>query len=469
MAALWVFLRRPSLLRRLAVILLGAALASTAVGAALGVATLLWSRDGELDAANGYLARMIAVGISGEPDPVALLARVARFEAVAEAANRDDGLSGDLGREAFQVIRTGQRLVYRSPKAPAAAFPWLGPGVHRVRVDGRSWSVSSALAPDGLHQVHVGTPMGDQLRLFRILWADMGWMLLAPMLLASVLALLAARIGLRPLSRLATALRRRPAEALEPIEPPVVHEETRPLLAAINHQFAQARRHLEHQRAFIADAAHELRTPLAVIATWAHRLATADTPEERRSAQADLQIGLDRSAQLIGQLLTLARLEAPTARVRRRTDLEALLADITRSLAPVLLDAGCELGLTSPGPTFLEADPSGLRSAVENLVRNAGQYAGPGATVDLILERREGEVLVQVRDDGPGVPAPYRALLAEPFYRVPGTRASGSGLGLAIARRVAEDHGGTLELACGDRGFTATLRLPGSGPESSGA
>lgn len=462
MAGVWGFFRKPSLHRRLAVILLVSALVSTVVSTSLAVVFLFFGRDGWVNQTNLYVAKGIAASIDGEPDPGALRARVAHFQSITEANNREEGLSGDLSEEALQVVGSNQAMAYRSTKAPSRPFPMLGAGVHSIRVDGQAWWIASAPTSDGRHWVHVGSPSRDRMRLFHTIGADVGGSLLLPLLLSCGLALLAVRTGLKPLFRLAATVQDRAAAALDPIEPPVAYEEFQPLLQAINRQFAQARLHLEHQRAFIADAAHELRTPLAVISTQAHRLAFAESADERRLAQADLQIGLESSAKLITQLLTIAQLETPNSGPRKTIDLEALLREIVQALAPVLMGAGCDLGLTSPGPTYLDVDPGGLRSAVENLVRNAGLYAGRGALVDLVLVRQDKDVLIQVMDDGPGVPEIHRSRLSERFYRIPGTPSPGSGLGLAIARKVAEGHGGVLELSSGlaGRGFGATLRLP---------
>lgn len=289
---------------------------------------------------------------------------------------------------------------------------------------------------------------------------------LAPLLLAlPVLALLiwlAVGQGLRPLRQVADEVERRAPDALDPVPSQGVPAEVGPVVKALNALLQRLGRALEHERRFTADAAHELRTPLAAVRTHAQVALRAD-PAGQRAALGRIVEGVDRATHLVEQLLTLARADVsrPGGMAWLKVDLTPLAAEVIAGLAPWALARGVEVALV-PGVGHLRGDPQGLRVLLRNLVDNAVRYTPLGGQVTVAVEPRAGEVLLRVTDTGPGIPAGQRAAVLERFRRGEGGEATGSGLGLSIVQRIAELHGARLDLddAPGSCGLQVRVRFP---------
>ena len=255
--------------------------------------------------------------------------------------------------------------------------------------------------------------------------------------------------GLRPLRRLAAELQNRRADSLEPvtsIQPPA---EIMPLIGALNDLLTRLARTLDTQRQFIADAAHELRTPLAAVRLQAE-LAQRQTvsAEHRAGALADLRIGLERATHLVEQLLAMARLDAaPGTGTIEPVDLRALAKIVIAELAAIADARNLDLGLL-PGETVtIAGDPAELRTLLGNLVDNALRYTPGGGRVDVGIQHGPHETVLSVRDTGPGIPLEERSRVFDRFHRGTQTSAPGSGLGLAIVKRIADRHRARIELS----------------------
>jgi two-component system sensor histidine kinase TctE len=254
--------------------------------------------------------------------------------------------------------------------------------------------------------------------------------------------------GLAPLNRMQRRIRERAPDDLSPIDPRDAPEEVSPLVEAINDLLARLGESIAAQKRFIADAAHQMKTPLAGLRTQSELALRESDPAQLRLSLEQIAISSDRAAHLISQLLALARME----NLRDATRLEALdLAPLTRSVASDWvgeatrrsIDFGFE-GEDAPMP--IAGHPILLREMFNNLIDNALRYTPPGGTVTVGLERSGSEVVVSVEDSGPGIPPAERALVFERFYRVLGTQTDGSGLGLAIVREIAEQHGAEVRI-----------------------
>jgi len=203
-----------------------------------------------------------------------------------------------------------------------------------------------------------------------------------------------------------------------------------------NHLFIRIQELLEAQRRLVADAAHELRTPLAVVAAQAHVLEHAQNQAQRFKASRELQQGVDRGAQVIRQLLVVARLEAREQSFERAPlDMADLAQKRVAALVPQALAKGQDLGYEGPASLAWEGDASILGSALDNLLVNALQYTPPGTTITLRLVQDIDGVLLEIEDTGPGIPAEFHESIFDRFTRLPGTQEPGTGLGLAIVRR----------------------------------
>ncbi len=294
------------------------------------------------------------------------------------------------------------------------------------------------------------------------------WRMLIPFLVAlPLMGLLIWRLvgrELRFLESTAQAVARRTPEALEPIDEPVP-EEIEPLVAALNGLLARLGGALARQRDFVADAAHELRTPLTALRLQLQLAERARDDAQREEAYARLREGIARAVRLVEQLLVLAR-QDPEAPVegRTRVDLAELATSVAHAFEPAAAARGLVLAAEVRGSVPVEGDAAALRTLMENLVDNAIRYT-PAGQVTLRVGLDGSQALFEVEDSGPGIPAAERARVFDRFYRGEGAPAGGTGLGLAIVRRVAERHGGSVELAggAGGRGLLVRVRLPRRG------
>ncbi|RUP26514.1 MAG: sensor histidine kinase, partial [Curvibacter sp.] len=262
----------------------------------------------------------------------------------------------------------------------------------------------------------------------------------------------AVRSGLAPLRRLVATLAQRDPAALTPLQLDLRYAELQPIVTAIDQLLARARRHLEQERRLTHNTAHELRTPLAVLAAQAHALATAPDAAAAEAARAGIARGVQRTSHLVEQLLTLAGLESPdTPRPALPVDLVALCRQHLIDLTPLADARGIEMALDSPEHCEATVPVAALHSILDNLLRNALQHCPAGTQVELCLAQCDGRIRLSVQDDGPGMPEQERARAFERFFR--GQDAGpGSGLGLAIVQEAARLLGAQVVLEAGEGG-----------------
>jgi two-component system sensor histidine kinase QseC len=255
----------------------------------------------------------------------------------------------------------------------------------------------------------------------------------------------AVRRGTAPLRSLSRTLAERPPQALAPVQLDDAPAEMQPLVAALNQLLERIGAMVAAERRFTADAAHELRTPIAAIRTQAQvALAEADDDARRHALRATLA-GCDRATRLVEQLLTLSRLEAGAAPPLAPVDLGALAQRVVAELAPGAIARGQTLGLDLPPDTLrVPGNDTLLGALLRNLVDNALRYSPAGAEVRVAVAQAAGQVQLLVDDSGPGLAEAEQARLGERFFRVLGSGQSGSGLGWSIVRRIAAAHGATV-------------------------
>lgn len=270
--------------------------------------------------------------------------------------------------------------------------------------------------------------------------------------------------GLAPLRNMAAVIRARHADSLEPLQLDPLPSELAPMQAALNRLLAQIDLVLERERHFIADAAHELRTPLAVLKVHAQNAIQAQAEDERRQSLQHLIGGIDRATRVVNQLLTMARIEPMLGRVDRAPlDLQALVRETLAELTPWVLRQGLELSLeVEEGDFQVKADGATLGIALQNLLTNAVNFSPSAGKVRVLLSHEGASVLLQVEDQGPGIAAEDLERVFERFHSR--NNSQGAGLGLAIVRRIAEQHGGSIRLSnLAEGGLRATLELPRHG------
>jgi two-component system OmpR family sensor kinase len=267
--------------------------------------------------------------------------------------------------------------------------------------------------------------------------------------------------SLDPVARVRSQVASRQADDLSPVSEAGLPDEVRPLVQELNLLFGRVKTAFDAQQTFVADAAHELRTPLAALRLQAQSLDRAETLEARKLAVSRLTAGIDRATRLVEQLLVLARQEASaaTGTVSKPVDLADLARRTVADLAGVAAAKGVDVGIQHADPATVEGQPDALHILLRNLVDNAIKYTPSGGTADISVRSREGKVVVTVEDSGPGIPPDERERVFDRFYRVAGSEAAGSGLGLAIIKAIAERHGATLALGQSERlgGLSATV------------
>jgi two-component system OmpR family sensor kinase len=270
--------------------------------------------------------------------------------------------------------------------------------------------------------------------------------------------------SLEPVARVRKQLASRQADDLSPVSDAGLPDEVRPLVQELNLLFGRVRTAFDAQQHFVADAAHELRTPLAALKLQVQSLERSDSLDAKRVAVARLTAGIERATRLVEQLLVLARQEASAAggTPRQNVDILGAAKRAVAELASVAQAKGIDLGLQRADAAEVEGQLDALMILLRNLVDNAIKYTPHGGTVDVSVVAEPGAVRVTVEDSGPGIPPAERERVFDRFYRVPGSDAAGSGLGLAIIKSIADRHGATLTLGESKRlgGLEATVTFP---------
>jgi two-component system, OmpR family, sensor histidine kinase TctE len=267
--------------------------------------------------------------------------------------------------------------------------------------------------------------------------------------------------GLRPLDALGREIAQRSHRDLSPLPETNVPAELQSLTGAMNGLFARLGVALSAQRRFVADAAHQLRTPLAGIRTQAELALRQGDLADVRHTLTQLNAASGRTTRLVNQLLSLARAEpgAEHAQAIEKIDLRALARTTTMEWVPQAIEHHIDLGFEGDEPVWIEGDPLLLKEMLSNLLDNALRYtpAGGQVTVRTALSNKRPELTVD--DNGPGIPPEEREQVFERFYRVLGSGAEGCGLGLAIVREIAEGHGARVALGTGSGGNGTSVRV----------
>lgn len=269
--------------------------------------------------------------------------------------------------------------------------------------------------------------------------------------LAVLLVWLALVRGIRPLNELEQRIRARKPDDLSPIEESFIPQEVAPLVSSINDLLTRLKTSLTTQKRFLADAAHQLKTPLAGLRMQAELAQRETDPVEIRGSLQQIARSSARATHTVNQLLALARAETtgrtlPSARL----DLAKLVTSVVQDSVPRGLEHGTDLGYEGPDSVpadcMMDGNPTLLQEMVRNLVDNAINYSGRGGVVTarVLLDRFSGVQILQVEDNGPGIPENERDLVLQPFYRALGTNVDGSGLGLAIVHEIAQQHGASV-------------------------
>lgn len=358
--------------------------------------------------------------------------------------DNDEDVQNDRGQFVSQIWGSDGSLLYSSLD-DAAGPPRQAPGLHILEWQGTQWRVFSL--PEGGLTIQVATTSASRARRFA---AIAPWLLLPLVALILVLGLLIrAAVGraLAPLEQVRAEIGQRGVTSLHVLETGGMPDEVAPLVMTLNDLLLRLDQAMVAQRRFIADAAHELRSPLTAVKLQAQIASRASDDSERQIALAQLSGGVDRAAHLIEQLLDMARLE-PSARqaAYQPVALDALIKQVIATFSLQADARGIDLGIGTCEPLTLTSQAESLRMLLGNLVDNAVRYTPDGGHIDVELRRIDGNAVIRVSDSGPGIPESEHEQVFERFYRLAGPETPGSGLGLAIVRQVALMLGGRVEL-----------------------
>ena len=343
-----------------------------------------------------------------------------------------------------QIWTVDGRSIYASrahPALPARALL----GLATLEVRGQAWRTYSVATRQRVIQV------AQPVEIRRRLAAHAAWRSILPLLLMAPFAALAiwwlAARSLSPLDRLAREVRVRDSSSLAPLPVSGLPDEVAPLAGALNALLGRLQESLDTQRAFVADAAHELRSPLTALKLQLRLLTRAADEASRREAVDSIGAGIDRAVRLVEQLLVLARSEPGAPPMPLETvELGELTREAVASMNALALERGSEVVLEAEPGVCVDGEPASLSALVRNLVDNALRYAPAGSRVDVRVDREAGRPRLQVDDAGPGIAPAERARIFDRFYRRASAGEEGSGLGLAIVRSVAERHHAELTL-----------------------
>lgn len=362
---------------------------------------------------------------------------------------------------AFQARAADGRLLLRSESGPEQQFAPLAPGFVDVDIDGLKWRVFTLRAPSG-HWYQAAELSDIRAEIAGEIAAGtlIPLLIALPTLAFLVWAVITWACGF--LVRVSSEIHAREVGKLSPLALRRVPVEIQGLVSAVNELLARLDAALGRERQLIADAAHELRTPVAALKIHTDNLRTAASESERRESQRRVEAGVLRLERAIAQMLTLSRVESAAA-TATRADVD--LRDVVRSRMEDLSHLAAEREIRPQlrlAPASVPGDRVALEAMVRNLLENALRYSPTGGTVSVQLDAKQGQAILVIEDAGPGIPADARERVFERFHRELGTDVEGSGLGLAIVAQVVKAHRGTITLDPSPTlgGLRARITLP---------
>lgn len=330
---------------------------------------------------------------------------------------------------------------------PSVTFPAdLPDGFRTIDAAGVSWRVF-VREMDGAYRVAVAqqTSVRDEIAQASALQTVLPLLLLVPILLLVVSRMI--RGMFVPLQTLSAELDRRSEHDLYAIPGSHLIGEVRPFVVAINRLLAKSAQSMDMQRRFLADAAHELRSPLTALSLQAEQLETAQMSPQARARLSSLRGGILRSRDLLEKLLTLARVQDSAGGQVEPVSIQQSIRQVLADLVPLADIKKIDLGVIGDGDATVSIREVDLDTLIKNLIENAIRYTPEGGRIDISVGSRDGRPTLQVEDTGPGIPASDRERVFDPFFRILGSAEGGSGLGLSIVRAIAVRVGAQVTLS----------------------
>ncbi|MBN8752932.1 MULTISPECIES: sensor histidine kinase [Variovorax] len=458
LAQRWKNWKQPSLMRRLLLAQMGV----VALLWTMAVALLLYDsyEDPELLKYDKIFQTVLAISQNMADHPDKQQETLAAFDAALLETVGD----GDAASDSSPVMQVwqGDRLIYRSTAAVPVILNSAPNRIETVKAGNREWRARTLVSATTDTRVMLAEPSVWRLTV-TVMYR--GYYLLPLVISLPFLifpAWLSVRLALRPWRQVSKETAERGPADLTPLSYTPPHKELQPLVQSINSLLQRVRDSTSRERSLIADAAHELRTPLAAMRVNVEALKEQSTDEGQRELMGNLLRSNDRAARLVGQLLQLMRSDAVSDNALPvMLSLDGLVQDRLAMIEGLASARGIELELVCEDRVPVLGERESLVSMIDNLVNNAIKYSPSGSTVVVHVAHEGPHALLTVADQGPGIPAALRERVFDRFFRNPDQTQSGSGLGLAIVKSVIDRHGGEVTLGeTAEGGLLVTVRLP---------
>ena len=372
--------------------------------------------------------------------------------------------SDEESRVIVQYLADGEKALGEGDAGVTLPLPiTLSDGLHTLDVGGEPFRVLVTTTASG-ERIAVAQETGvrDEIARASALRTVMPFLILVPLLLLIVADLV--RKMFQPITALSTEIDQRAEQALHPVDDSHLPAEVRPFVVAINRLLSRVAQAVDTQRRFVADAAHELRSPLTAMSLQAERLAEAKMSDVARQRLATLQRGIARGRTLLDQLLTLAKAQATPEPPQSPVSVQSVYRRVLEDLMPLAESKHIDIGVEGTQDAQVLVSELDLVAMVKNLADNAVRYTPEGGRVDLSVTALEGCAILKIQDNGPGIALAERARVFDPFYRTLGSDQAGSGLGLSIVKTIAERIGAEIQLEFSDvaksSGLCVCLLIP---------
>jgi two-component system, OmpR family, sensor histidine kinase QseC len=361
----------------------------------------------------------------------------------------------------FQIWNKNGNLILHSPKAPKVPFSSGKPGLSILWLKGLSWRVNTVYNSKNGFTIMVAERSNYRQQLENKLTKDSIFIMLITYPFLGLLIWIIVGRGLDTLKKVATEVRQRAPSNLRPVDLESVPAEIEPLVGELNGLFHRLQEAFHRNKRFTADAAHELKTPLAALSAQTQVALRASTTEDRNQALLKVLAGVNRSTHVVQQLLTLSRMD-PEAEINEPTEINLAkqCSEIAAVLAPEAIAKNIDLELLTPTNTAtIIGNATSIGILIRNLVDNAIRYTQENSFVKIKVSQTADTVTLHVIDNGPGIPEELRQRVFERFYRVIGNKTTGSGLGLSIVSQIAKLHRADIKLETPENGVGLEVQV----------
>ncbi|OOF85688.1 sensor histidine kinase [Rodentibacter ratti] len=378
----------------------------------------------------------------------------------------------------------GRVRVYFDPNRPGAPStdfpPQMAEGFHNLKKEGKKYrrmlseNMPKEMRPhkhdkntDQFYRTYVrNTPEGRiiviqdnsyrQALAFRNAWTSiLPLLVLFPLVI--LLTIVIVRLTMKPVQLLSKKVEQRHEQNLQPLPTTYLPNEIRGFVMEINRLLSRTNSFIQQQKRFIADASHELRSPMTALSLQVEQLSTQDLPTEAKNQISAVKQGIQRSRHLLEHLLSLARLQNQGEKPYREIEIQAIFRQVIGDLLPLTLEKQQDLGVEGEQKVTFYGNEMDFYLLIKTLTDNAIRYTPSSSQIDLSAQTPNEGIILKVEDNGEGIPTEERERVLDPFYRILGSEQQGSGLGLAIAMEIVKHYGGTLTLKDSEKFETGLL------------